>query len=110
MVLGHRAELTPSLRQCKLIKEYASRRGALGLAEGSVDQMFVVANDQDNTLRAYRAGSRDPLEMPSGNLNKFLNLNPANDDDDKADFEGATWLNGKAYWIGSHSRSGKGDS
>jgi len=70
--------------------------------------MFVVANDQDNTLRAYRAGSRDPLEMPSGNLNKFLNLNPAHDDDDKADFEGATWLNGKAYWIGSHSRSGKG--
>src|SRR5215212_9492121 len=81
--------------------------GAVGLPEGSVDQTFIVANDQDNTLRAYRPNGSQ-VEMPSGNLNKFLNLDPEEDDDDKADLEAATWLNGKAYWIGSHSRSGKG--
>lgn len=82
--------------------------GAIGFPEGSVDQIFIVANDQDNTLRAYRPEGGEPLDMPSGNLNKFLHLDPEDDDDDKADFEAATWLNGKAYWIGSHSRSRKG--
>jgi hypothetical protein len=81
--------------------------GALGVPEGSIDRMFIVANDQDNTLRAYRPNGGG-VEMPSGNLNKFLNLHPEDNEDDKVDFEAATWLNGKAYWIGSHSRSGKG--
>src|SRR3954447_2572009 len=46
--------------------------------------------------------------MPSGDLNKFLGLNDQ-EEDNKADFEGATWLNDRAYWIGSHSRSRKGN-
>jgi hypothetical protein len=82
--------------------------GAIAVPEGSVDRMFIIANDEDNTVRAYRAGGGEPLAMPSGNLNEFLGLDPQKDDDDKADFEGATWLKGKTYWIGSHSRSRKG--
>lgn len=81
--------------------------GAVGLPEGSVDRTFIVANDQDNTLRAYWSNGSQ-VEMPSGNLNKFLDLDPEKDEDNKADLEAATWFNGKAYWIGSHSRSGKG--
>jgi hypothetical protein len=81
---------------------------AIAVPEGRVDGLVIIANDQDNTLRAYRAQGAEPLLMPSGKLNNFLDLDPDDDEDDKADFEGATWLNGKAYWIASHSRSGKG--
>ncbi len=69
---------------------------------------FIVANDEDNILRAYSTKtSAGPIRIKKGKLNKHLKLDP-NDDDDKVDFEGATTLNGKAYLIGSHSRSGKG--
>ena len=66
-----------------------------------------MANDETNGLKAYRAAGGDPLDMPSGDLNKFLGLN--DEEDNKAAFEGATWLNDRAYWIGSHSRSRKGN-
>jgi hypothetical protein len=82
--------------------------GAVALPEGSVDGIFIVASDEDNTLRAYRPTGGDPLPMTGGNLKTFLGLDVEADNDNKADFEAATWLNGKAYWIGSHSRSGKG--
>jgi uncharacterized protein DUF3616 len=80
---------------------------AIALPDGSLDT-FVIANDQDNTLRAYRSTGGEPITVAGGNLNEFLGLDPNKDDDDKADFEGATWFDGKVYWIGSHSRSGKG--
>ena len=80
---------------------------AVAVPEGSLGT-FLVANDQDNTLRAYRSTGGDSIDVPGGNLNKFLRLDPKKDDNDKADFEGATWLDGKVYWIGSHSRSGNG--
>jgi hypothetical protein len=81
---------------------------AVAVPEGSVDRTFIVANDEDNTLRAYRPQGGEPLPMAGGNLNTFLGLDPTKDEDNKADFEGAAWLNGKVYWIGSHSRSRKG--
>src|SRR5262245_24737821 len=82
--------------------------GAVALPEGSFGQMFVMAEDEHNILRVYRAGeSGKPLVVPSGDLNKHLELNP-DDEDDKADLEAATWLNHKVYWIGSQSRSKKG--
>jgi len=80
---------------------------AIAVPDGSLGT-FIIANDEDNTLRAYRSTGGEPIAVAGGNLNKFLRLDPKKDDDDKADFEGATWLDGKVYWIGSHSRSGKG--
>ncbi len=82
--------------------------GAIAFPAGTIDQVFIVANDETNGLKAYRAAGGDPLDMPSGDLNKFLGLNDE-EEDNKADFEGATWLNDRAYWIGSHSRSRKGN-
>lgn len=80
--------------------------GAVAFPEGSFGQMFVVANDEDNIVRVYAADHPGgPLNLPTGDLNKHLGLDP-NDENDKVDVEGATWLNGKIYWIGSHSRSG----
>ena len=49
--------------------------GAIGFPEGRVDQIFVVANDEDNILRAYRAAGGKPSDMPSGDLNEYLQLN-----------------------------------
>jgi hypothetical protein len=83
--------------------------GAVAVPEGSVDGTFLIANDEDNTLRAYGPEGGVPSAMTGGNLNKFLGLDPQKDEDEKADFEAATWLNGKVFWIGSHSRSGKGN-
>jgi hypothetical protein len=84
--------------------------GAVALPEGTFGRMFVVAEDEHNILRVYRADrGGPPLPVPSGDLNKHLLLDP-DEENDKADFEAATWLNGKAFWIGSHSRSGKGQA
>jgi uncharacterized protein DUF3616 len=80
---------------------------AIAVPDGSLDT-FIIASDEDNTLRAYRSTGGEPIDVAGGNLNEFLGLDPDKDDDDKADFEGATWFDGKVYWIGSHSRSGKG--
>jgi hypothetical protein len=80
---------------------------AIAVSEGSL-ATFIVANDEDNVLRAYRSTGGEPVKVKGGKLDKFLRLDPEEDDDDKADFEGAAWLDGKVYWIGSHSRSGKG--
>jgi Protein of unknown function (DUF3616) len=81
--------------------------GVVALPAGTIDQTFIVANDEDNILRAFRPAGGKPVALRKGDLNEFLQLDPT-DEDQKADLEGATWLNGRAYWIGSHSRSGGG--
>ena len=48
--------------------------GAIAFPAGTIDQVFIVANDETNGLKAYRAAGGDPLDMPSGDLNKFLGL------------------------------------
>jgi hypothetical protein len=81
--------------------------GAVALPETAFENLFVVANDEDNTLRVYAAGkSGGPLA--ERDLGEFLGLDVSSDDDDKADIEAAAWLAGRIYWIGSHSRSGRG--
>ena len=108
--------LTPSVSVAKvkfgavqLHKGTCEPSAAVAIPEGSVEGVFIVASDEDNTLRAYRPTGGEPLPLKGGNLKKFLGLDVENDPDEKADFEAATWLNGKAYWISSHSRSGKGN-
>ena len=82
--------------------------GAVALPAGSFGTIFVVGNDEDNILRAYAADrSGDPLPLAAGDLNKPLGLDSG--EDEKVDFEAATWLGGKVYWIGSHSRSRRGN-
>ncbi|WP_160939425.1 DUF3616 domain-containing protein [Teichococcus coralli] len=78
---------------------------AVLLPEMSFGRYFVVANDEDNTLRIY---SSDASGKPTAylDLKNFLGLDVDQDEDNKADLEGAAWLGGRIYWIGSHSRSG----
>jgi len=62
---------------------------------------FVVASDEDNTLRIFERGQ--PRARASVALDAFLRGGKA-----EADLEGATRIGERIYWIGSLSRDGKG--
>lgn len=78
---------------------------AVAIPPGSVDQRFIVADDEGNVLRLYAPEGGPGLPLAGGDLNTFLGVKP----DQKVDLEAATWLNGKAYWISSHSRNWEGE-
>lgn len=62
---------------------------------------FVVAGDEDNILRVYSRGRRDPVgETP---LAAFLDTG-----DKESDLEGAAVVGKRIYWIASHGRNSKG--
>ena len=66
--------------------------------------LFAVGNDEDNTLRIYKAKEGGP---PVGtlDLSKFLKV------DEKfpeTDLEGAAWLGDRIFWITSHGRNHEG--
>ena len=65
---------------------------------------FVVANDEDNTLRIYQTGTPEP-QPGEVDLEPFLGIQG---DKREADLEGATRIDGRIYWIGSHGASAKG--
>ncbi len=62
---------------------------------------FVVAGDEDNTLRVYRHGRPEPVgEAP---LAAFLGTG-----DKESDLEAAAAVGKRIYWIASHGRNSKG--
>jgi hypothetical protein len=88
-------------------KDICEASAAVALPDGPGGKRFIVANDEDNILRAYSAtASGDAIPIKGGDeIDKYLNVKAGK----KADFEGATTLNGKIYWIGSHSRNSDGE-
>lgn len=58
--------------------------------------LFVVANDEDNVLRAYRLG--EPAPVGEWDLNSFLKTAPKNE----VDIEGVARIGDVGYWISSH--------
>ena len=62
---------------------------------------FIVANDEDNVLRAFsrQQGGTAKTEL---DLNEFLRPDPKNPE---TDIEGATWLDKRIFWITSHGRN-----
>lgn len=63
---------------------------------------FIVANDENNTLRIYRQGQ--PAPVASLNLANFL----ATAADEESDIEGAAAIGSRIFWITSHGRNSKG--
>lgn len=63
---------------------------------------FIVANDENNTLRIYRQGQ--PAPVASLNLTNFLGTAA----DEESDIEGAAAIGSRIYWITSHGRNSKG--
>jgi len=68
------------------------------------DDLFVVANDEDNILRAY---SRERLGRPVGTADLTAFLNPGKKSPE-VDIEGGARMGDRIYWISSHGRNAKG--
>jgi hypothetical protein len=68
------------------------------------EDMFVVADDENNVLRVYKTNQ---LCMPvfSCDLAQFLDIEPQHPE---ADIEGATKVGDRIYWITSHGRNRDG--
>ncbi len=81
---------------------YGTSDASAGAAIG--ENMFVVADDENNTLRVYR------LDNPANavfsvDLTEFLAVTRKNPE---ADIEGATTIGNRIYWITSHGRNKDG--
>lgn len=68
------------------------------------DENIIVANDEDNILRVYKANQSGDC-LRSYDISKMLVLEKP---DQEADIEGAAQLGKLTFWIGSHARNSKG--
>lgn len=64
-------------------------------------ELVAVACDEDNTLRLYRAATGG-APVSTVDLTRFLETG------EECDFEGATPIGSRVYWITSHGRNKKG--
>lgn len=89
-----------------LVGPYIVYRGTsdASAAVGLGNDMFVVADDENNVLRVYKANSAS-RPITSYDLTPFIvddQIHP------EADIEGATKVDDRIYWITSHSRNKDG--
>lgn len=68
------------------------------------NDMFVVADDENNNLRIYRT-IKGGLPVFTYNMDEFLDIEPEHPE---ADIEGATIIGRRIYWISSHGRNKDG--
>lgn len=64
--------------------------------------LFIVGGDEDSKLCVYDSNSQDPDPVAELSVGEFLNIDP---DEPETDIEGATWFNGRIFWITSHGRN-----
>lgn len=87
--------------QGPVVMRYEGSCDASAAVATSQDE-FVVANDENSVLFAYRFGV--PKAIRSLDLRRFLDVKK----DQEADIEGAAAIGSRIYWIASHSRNSKG--
>jgi hypothetical protein len=68
------------------------------------NELFAVANDEDNSLRIYHA-SKGGLPVSSQDLSTLLKVDRKKPE---TDLEAACWLGDHIYWISSHGRNRDG--
>ncbi len=68
------------------------------------DDMFVVADDENNILRVYKSSGGGLPEF-CFDMTGFLGIEPEHPE---ADIEGATMIGDRIYWITSHGRNQDG--
>ena len=73
-------------------------------AVAATDDMFIVADDENNTLRTYSVSKPGP-PVGSYDMTEFLG---ADRQSPEADIEGATMVGRRIYWITSHGRNKDG--
>jgi hypothetical protein len=100
LALGHFSVLSAAeaLKQGPTYHGMCDASGAVAIDA----ERFVVANDEDSTLRIYR---RDKADAPITEIDFAEQLKVGTRE---SDLEGACWLDGRIYWITSHGRNKKG--
>jgi len=88
-------------RTFKIFYEIADASAAVALAP----DLFVVADDETNKLRVYDANNPGSAAIADAKIGDFLNIDPCHPE---IDIEGATWFNGRIFWITSHGRNKDG--
>lgn len=68
------------------------------------NELFAVANDEDNSLRIYHA-AKGGLPVSSQDLSALLRVDRKKPE---TDLEAACWLGDHIYWISSHGRNRDG--
>ena len=85
----------------KIFYEIADASAAVALAP----DLFVVADDETNKLRVYDMNNPGFGAIADAKIGDFLNIDPCHPE---TDIEGATWFNGRIFWITSHGRNADG--
>lgn len=99
-LLGLCAAVLPCTCVAQEVQSYTgSCDASAGISLSS--EIFVVGNDENNTLQYYRRGQPGPIGSLA--LSEFLGIGS-----DEADVEGAAAIGSRIYWISSHSRNSKG--
>lgn len=80
--------------------EYRGMADASG-AVAVTTNLFLVANDEDNILRLYRADEPGP-PVKQFDFNSFLEVTGKSLE---ADLEAGTRIGDRAFWLGSHGRN-----
>ncbi|MCX6895841.1 MAG: DUF3616 domain-containing protein [Verrucomicrobia bacterium] len=100
LALGARAEEVLHLRRPASYSGMCDASGAVAVGTN----LFLVANDEDNSLRLYRHDiPGEPVK--SFNLDSFLELSGKSPE---ADLEAAARIGDRVFWIGSHGRNKDG--
>ncbi|GJD64570.1 DUF3616 domain-containing protein [Methylobacterium frigidaeris] len=82
--------------------------GAVPYPAGSFGDRFLVVDDEDNTLRLYRADeSGPPLALKGGDLDAAL-ATGTREEPAKTDLESLAWLGSDLVLMGSHARDAEG--
>ena len=95
----------PDVARLRLVRpaQYTGMCDASG-AVAVNSNLFVVASDEDNILRVYRA-DQPGAAVKEFDFNGFLEVQGKSLE---ADLEGAALIGGRAFWIGSHGRNKNG--
>jgi hypothetical protein len=68
--------------------------------------LFIAAGDETDKLCIYDSTGFGSRPIADSNVGEFLHIDPAHPE---PDIEGATWFNGRIFWITSHGRDRDGD-
>ncbi|MGB2861945.1 MAG: DUF3616 domain-containing protein [Sedimentisphaerales bacterium] len=88
-------------RTFKIFFEIADASAAVALTP----DIFVVADDETNKLRVYDMNNPGSAAIADAKIGDYLNIDPCHPE---IDIEGATWFNGRIFWITSHGRNRDG--
>jgi hypothetical protein len=82
----------------KIFFEIADASAAVALTQ----DLFIVGGDEKNKLRVYDVNNPGSAPIDDAKIGDFLHIDPNHPE---TDIEGATWLNGRIFWITSHGRN-----